>query len=194
MNLASDTGLAVAASTAPSDDAGDLHVFGYGSLMWRPGFRFLSREPARLYGLHRSFCIYSIHHRGSLHQPGLVLGLDRGGSCQGFVFRVAAEDAPTTRAYLEAREMVTRVYREEWRKIHPANGAPRRALTYVVDRSHPQYAGPLPRSEILRLIHQGAGQSGPCCDYVRHTLAAIRDLGIRDHALCWLESALVDGE
>src|SRR5215475_1679188 len=110
----------------------DFWVFGYGSLMWRPGFEHLERVPARLTGLHRGLCVYSFVHRGTPEKPGLVLGLDLGGACRGI-------------EYLRAREQVTTVYRETMRQITLATNPTRQvtALLYVVDRSHPQYAGRL---------------------------------------------------
>src|ERR1700694_903426 len=117
--------------------AEDLWVFGYGSLMWRPGFAFLERLPARMVGLHRSLCVYSFVHRGTPERPGLVLGLDRGGACRGIAFRVAAKKRAATLAYLRAREQVTHVYLETSRGVTLIGKPERRveAATYVVDRS-----------------------------------------------------------
>jgi cation transport protein ChaC len=125
--------------------AEDLWVFGYGSLMWRPGFAFVERASARVTGLHRSLCVYSFGHRGTPEKPGLVLGLDRGGACRGIAYRVAASERTATLAYLRDRELMAGiyVYIEAMRTISLA-GSPARniqALCYVVDRSHPQYAG-----------------------------------------------------
>src|SRR5438045_2941815 len=125
----------------PDHAKDDLWVFGYGSLMWRPGFTFHERVEARLIGAHRALCVFSFVHRGTPERPGLVLGLDRGGTCRGIAFRVAAAERASTVAYLRAREQVTMVYREAMRAIW-LNGEPARkvtALCYVVDRSHPQY-------------------------------------------------------
>ncbi len=162
--------------------AEDLWVFGYGSLMWRPGFDFRERIEARLTGAHRALCVYSFVHRGTPERPGLVLGLDRGGACQGIAFRVASADRAKTIAYLRAREQVTSVYRETVRRImlkgEPARQV--RALCYVVDRGHVQYAGRLPLAEQLHYIRQGHGQSGPNRDYVVATVAAMEALGLRE--------------
>ena len=118
-------------------------MFGYGSLMWRPGFEYIERVRARLIGEHRALCVYSFVHRGTPEKPGLVLGLDRGGACRGIAFRVAAQDSAATIAYLREREQVTSVYREVMRSVWLENDARQRvsALAYVVDRGHVQYAG-----------------------------------------------------
>ena len=120
-------------------------MFGYGSLMWRPGFAFVEQVPARLIGEHRALCVYSFVHRGTPEKPGLVLGLDRGGACRGIAFRVAETNRVETVTYLRAREQVTSVYREVMRSVWLQSDARQRvsALTYVVDRGHVQYAGRL---------------------------------------------------
>src|SRR5690348_868108 len=140
----------------------DLWVFGYGSLMWRPGFVHVERAPARLIGLHRSLCVYSFVHRGTPERPGLVLGLDRGGACRGIAYRVERGLRIRTIAYLRRREQVTMVYRETWRDILVAGDPERRvrALVYVVDRSHAQYAGRLDLEQQLHFVRQGHGNSG----------------------------------
>src|ERR1700755_1211625 len=165
-----------------SDDEfpkGDLWVFGYGSLMWRPGFDFLERVPARLIGEHRALCVYSFVHRGTPEKPGLVLGLDRGGACRGVAFRVAERNRADTVANLRAREQVTSVYREVMRSVWLGNDARQRvsALVYVVDRGHVQYAGRLSLAEQLRHVLQGHGQSGVNRDYVLATVKAIEGEG-----------------
>ncbi|MCZ8314209.1 gamma-glutamylcyclotransferase [Phreatobacter sp.] len=172
--------------------SGDLWVFGYGSLMWRPGFDCVERWPARLIGLHRSLCVYSHHHRGTPEKPGLVLGLDRGGACRGMAFRVAAAYAEATIAYLREREQVTSVYIEAWRNVtlERPDGARVRALTYLVDRGHPQYAGRLDRERQLHMVRQGHGHSGANPDYVVNTVKAIEELGFRDADLHWLAAQL----
>lgn len=172
----------------------DLWVFGYGSLMWRPGFDHIEAVPARLNGLHRSMCVYSHVHRGTPDRPGLVLGLDRGGSCRGLAFRVTAEGRDRTIAYLREREQVTMVYAECWRRVHLQDGSGRSvtALTFVVDRRHQQYAGVLPRDDVLRLIRQGHGQSGPNPEYVLNTHAHLEELDIHDGTLVWLAGHLRD--
>jgi len=171
----------------------DLWVFSYGSLMWRPGFDHLERVPARLVGAHRALCVYSWVHRGTRERPGLVLGLDQGGSCRGIAYRVAAEHRRPVIDYLRARELVTNVYLETWRDIRLEGPEPRRqtALTFIVDRTHEQYAGKLSHDALLSLVRDGVGQSGVNADYVIATAAHIRELGFRDPVLERLAEALM---
>jgi cation transport protein ChaC len=174
----------------PSKD--DLWVFGYGSLMWQPGFAFLQRSEALLLGAHRSLCVYSFHHRGTPERPGLVLGLDLGGACRGIAYRVAAAERARTIAYLRAREQVTMVYRECSRPIWLKGDAERRvsALCYMVDRSHPQYAGRLTIEQQMHHVRQGHGHSGANRDYVIASVAAMETLGLRETGLHRLAARL----
>ena len=163
----------------------DFWVFGYGSLMWNPGFRFTERKQAVVHGFHRSLCMYSYMYRGTPERPGLVLALDRGGACHGVAFRVAGEAWEETVAYLRAREQVTMMYREITRPLRLVEDSSSavEALIYVADRTHVQYAGRLDHDTQLRHILQGHGQSGSCRDYVLNTVAHLRELGIRDRPL-----------
>ncbi|GGK33485.1 gamma-glutamylcyclotransferase [Salinarimonas ramus] len=168
----------------------DLWVFGYGSLMWRPGFPFHESRPAHVRGYHRALCVYSHVHRGTPERPGLVLGLDRGGSCRGVAFRVGAADAAETIRYLRAREQVTSVYLERRLDARLADGRIVRALTYVVDRAHLQYAGRLDDARTLEIVRGGVGQSGANPDYVLSTAAHLVELGVHDPHLAALAAAL----
>jgi len=170
--------------------AEDLWVFGYGSLMWRPGFAFAERHCAFVRGYHRALCVYSHVHRGTQERPGLVLGLDRGGSCKGVAFRVAARAAEATLAYLRAREQVTLVYREVVLPARLADGRNVAAVCYVADRTHSQYAGRLERAELARLVAQGVGLSGTNPDYVKNTHDHLAELAIRDATLEWLANRI----
>ena len=167
----------------------DLWVFAYGSLIWRPGFDHLERVPARLIGAHRALCVYSFVHRGTPERPGLVLGLDHGGMCRGVAYRVAAKKRAETLDYLREREQVTKVYIERMRPVlldgHAARGRESRvqAVCYMVDRSHPQYAGKLSLAEQLRIVRHGHGKSGNNRDYVIATVAALEQLGLRETEL-----------
>jgi glutathione-specific gamma-glutamylcyclotransferase len=179
-------------TTSATHENGELWVFGYGSLMWRPGFAYLERVPARLIGLHRSLCVFSFVHRGTPERPGLVLGLDRGGMCRGIAFRVAAAARETTIDYLRAREQVTSVYVETIRQIELEEHDRRRvrALCYIVDRSHVQYAGRLALAESLHHVRQGHGKSGANRDYVIETVRALEALGYRESELHLLAERL----
>jgi glutathione-specific gamma-glutamylcyclotransferase len=172
----------------------DLWVFGYGSLMWRPGFEFLEQLPARLIGEHRALCVYSFDHRGTPEKPGLVLGLDRGGACRGIAFRVAGMRRGEVVDYLRSREQTTHVYREVTRSVWLENDARERvaALAYVVDRGHVQYAGRLSLHEQLRYVRQGHGRSGNNRDYVLETVRSIEAQGFRDPQLHQLALMLHD--
>jgi glutathione-specific gamma-glutamylcyclotransferase len=178
--------------TTAEQESGELWIFGYGSLMWRPGFDHLERVPARLIGLHRALCVFSFVHRGTPERPGLVLGLDRGGMCRGIAFRVAAAARAKTVTYLREREQVTAVYVETMRQIELENHERRkvRALCYAVDRSHVQYAGRLSLAESLHHIRQGHGRSGANRDYVRETVRALEALGYRETDLHLLADRL----
>lgn len=168
--------------------AGPLYVFGYGSLVWRPGFEYLRCVPARIYGFHRALRVWSWHHRGTEDQPGLVLGLDAGGSCRGCVFEVAAANKDAVARYLWEREMVTSVYSPRLLPAYTSEGAAVMTLAFVLDRAHPQYAGTLSPAEAARHIEGAQGLSGPNPEYVRETIRGLQEMGIDDHGL----SAVLD--
>jgi cation transport protein ChaC len=176
--------------------ASDLWVFGYGSLMWRPAFDFAEQAPAALIGAHRSLCIYSFHHRGTEESPGLVLGLDEGGACRGAAFRVAPENADFTLAYLREREQITDVYVEAIKPISLLDGSGREleAICFIVDKSHPQYAGRLPLETQARLVRIAVGRSGTNIDYVLNTVRHLEEAGIHDVELMALAKRLADHE
>jgi glutathione-specific gamma-glutamylcyclotransferase len=163
---------------------GDFWVFGYGSLIWRPGFAHVETRRARLHGYRRALCVYSFVHRGTRERPGLVLGLDRGGSCVGLAFRVPGELRDEVVAYLRERELVTNVYLERMLNVRLDGGGTVEAVAYIVDRNHEQYAGALDAAHAADVVRGAVGQSGNNEDYVSSTLDHLRALGIRDH---WLE-------
>lgn len=177
---------------SPENATGDLWVFAYGSLMWRPGFDFVERLPARLLGAHRSLCVLSYIHRGTPEHPGLVLGLDRGGTCRGIAYRVTETRRAETVTYLREREQGTAVYRESMRSVWLSSEPERQvtALCYVVDRGHPQYAGRMSLEEQVRHVRQGYGRSGPNRDYVISTVKELEALGFRDTSLHLLAERL----
>ncbi len=169
----------------------DLWVFGYGSLMWRPGFEFEERCPALLRGYHRAFCVYSHVHRGTPEKPGLVFGLDAGGSCRGVAFRVDAARAEDVKRYLQAREQVTLVYRDVVKPVELVDEGRRvEALCFVVDRAHEQYAGRIDFDEQVRLIAEGEGRSGKNPDYLESTVRHLDEAGLADEGLTRLWQAV----
>lgn len=170
----------------------DLWIFGYGSLIWRPGFPFEQAVPAILHGVHRSLCVYSWIHRGTQDNPGLVFGLDKGGACVGMAFKVAPEKAETTLQYLREREQQTMVYKETHRRLRLLDdaGTKVRAVTFVADRTHEQYAGALPLVQQLEIVKGAVGQSGANPEYVLNTHAHMKELGIKDRSVEWLAREL----
>jgi cation transport protein ChaC len=163
----------------------DLWVFAYGSLMWRPGFAYADAVHARLVGWGRSFCIYSRYYRGSPRRPGLVLGLDRGGACEGIAFRIPAPDVAATLNYLREREQVVSVYREALVPLTlVTTGRPEvTALAFLVERAHPSYAGQLSLAHQAQFIRGAVGRTGSNIDYLVSTLAHLQELGIRERSL-----------
>ena len=148
--------------------------------MWRPGFPYEERRPATLHGRRRAFCIFSVHHRGTYERPGLVLGLAAGGATRGAAYRVAEADWAETYAYLREREQPTETYVEAWRDVRLAGGMARRALVFLSDRAHPQWAGHLSLERQRDLIAGATGLSGRNEDYLRELVAHLREEGIRD--------------
>jgi cation transport protein ChaC len=169
-----------------------LWVFGYGSLMWDPGFPFGESRVALLRGYHRAFCVYSHHYRGTPAHPGLVLGLKRGGSCRGRAFRVDRACESAVIDYLYRREMLTGVYRPAMLPAITAEGAIT-ALAFVANPLHQQYAGSLSETAIIDRIRHARGTRGPCRDYLLNTVHHLEDIGIRDAALHRLLRAVEAG-
>jgi cation transport protein ChaC len=165
-----------------------MWVFGYGSLMWDPGFAHDATALARLEGFHRSFCMRSVHHRGTAEAPGLVLALDAaaGAACDGVALRVRAGTEDDTLAYLRERELVSAAYLETRQQVRLAGGAEVEAVTFVIDRAHGQYCGGLPLEEQAAIIARAVGGRGPNRDYLWNTAAHLAELGIADAELSWL--------
>jgi glutathione-specific gamma-glutamylcyclotransferase len=163
----------------------DIWVFGYGSLMWRPGFAFEEARLATAIGRHRALCVYSVHYRGTSERPGLVFGLDLGGQCEGMAFRVAAANAGQVLKYLRDRELVTGAYLAESITVHlhgvrGESGLSVGAVGFRANRVHRQYAGKLCLAEQAMIVRASVGVMGSNRDYVMSTARHLRDLGIRD--------------
>lgn len=165
-----------------------MWVFGYGSLMWEPGFAPAERQTARLEGWHRSFCMRSIHYRGTPERPGLVLALDRqeGASCAGVAYRVAGGEVGPVLDYLRARELVSDAYLETELPVTLADGRSVTALTYVIDHAHVQYCTGLSAEDQARIIATATGKTGRNSDYLFNTVAHLDDLGLSDPDLAAL--------
>lgn len=177
------------------DPDGSLYVFGYGSLIWKPGFAHSAMHPALLRGFHRRFCIWSRRYRGTPECPGLVLGLDRGGACRGVAFRVEAGAAPAVLDYLDEREMSGGVYE---RRLVPVRlldqpGAVRQAVAFVVDRRAEAYCRDLTPERAAAAIALGQGCMGPNREYLLNTVAHLRGLGVRDAGLDRIAALLPAG-
>jgi cation transport protein ChaC len=158
-------------------------VFGYGSLMWRPGFDYLERRSAVLHGRRRAFCIYSVHHRGTPERPGLVLGLAPGGSVKGAAYRIDPARWAETYAYLREREQPTETYIETRARVAFTDGGRAPVLTFVSDRQHPQWAGDLSLEAQALLIAGAQGLSGRNIDYLRDLVEHLRAESVSDHAM-----------
>jgi cation transport protein ChaC len=173
----------------------DFWVFAYGSLMWRPNFTYTEAAPALLEGAHRALCIYSVTHRGTHEFPGLVLGLDHGGRCQGLAFRVPAAHVQETRIYLKRRENVTNTYASVIKTVTLLDGSSRHvpALSFLANRRHQQYAGDLPLEKQAFMVRRSVGASGRNLDYVVNTVNHLRDLNVWDAPLERLMAALGRG-
>jgi cation transport protein ChaC len=170
------------AMLAAEGATGDVWVFAYGSLIWNPAFHFVERRTGMIHGWHRRFCLWTALGRGTPERPGLVLGLDRGGTCRGVVFRIAAAAVAEELDLIWRREMVTASYTPRWVTVATADG-PVRAITFTINRAQPRYAGRLSEEETARVLAQAGGQLGSCAEYFRSTFDHLVGLGIRDHGL-----------
>jgi len=166
-----------------------MWVFGYGSLLWNPGFELREKAVGTLWGWHRSFCMRSIHHRGTVEDPGLVLALDaaEGAHCQGVAFAVAEGQEAQTLDYLRERELVSSAYLETHQEIVLRDGRRVEAVTYVIDPDHVQYCH-LDLEEQARIIARAVGGRGPNTDYLHNTAEHLKELGIEDADLDWLSA------
>lgn len=160
----------------------DLWVYGYGSLVWRPDFEFVERRPALLRGYHRALCLWSRVNRGTPERPGLVFGLDVGGSCRGMIYRIAAADVPQTLSELWKREMPSGAYIPKWLNCATPEGTVQ-ALAFVMDRSKPAYVSGLTHEQLIAIVRDAHGSYGPCTEYVLETAQALRQAGIHDRKL-----------
>jgi glutathione-specific gamma-glutamylcyclotransferase len=158
--------------------------FGYGSLIWRPGFPWSERRPALLEGWQRAFCRYSLRHRGTPQRPGLVIGLREGGSCVGVAYGVAPEDAPAALAALDEREGAGYLRRElPVRFGLDGSGPAVPAWLYIPNPQHPSYFGRQDPARLVHLVATGRGESGTALDYLRDLIAHLNDMGVSEPEL-----------
>jgi glutathione-specific gamma-glutamylcyclotransferase len=174
------------------EDGEDCWVFGYGSLVWNPLLHFEERRVVTAFGYHRSFCLWSRVHRGTMEKPGLVLGLDLGGRCRGIAYRIAADKVENELRLIWRREMMTGAYLPRWVKV--SDGEKRfRAIAFTINRANKSYAGRMPPAAIVLTLLSSSGKAGPGIDYLLHTVNALREHGIEDshmQELCAMARAL----
>ena len=165
-----------------------MWVFGYGSLLWNPGFEVARSQLATLPGYARSFCMRSIHHRGTEAEPGLVLALDEaeGAVCEGLALAVATGREEETLAYLRERELISSAYLERNLQVTLNTGEMVEAVTYVIDAAHVQYCGGLPLEEQAQILAKAVGGRGPNWEYLFNTTDHLVELGLHDTDLNWL--------
>lgn len=170
------------ATLAQAPARGDAWVFGYGSLIWNPAFHFVEKRTARVHGYHRRFCLWTPLGRGTKDNPGLMLGLERGGACRGVLYRIAEESVETELDILWRREMFTGAYRPTWvsARTHTQTLP---AIAFVINRAHSRYAGRLSDDRVAHHIATAEGPMGACRDYLFETVAHLAELGIRDRRL-----------
>jgi cation transport protein ChaC len=171
-----------------------MWVFGYGSLLWNPGFEVAESVIGTLPGYARSFCMRSIHHRGTVDAPGLVLALDRQPQhvCSGMALRAAPGTETATLEYLRERELISSAYVEETLDVALSDGRNVSALVYVIDEAHDQYCGGLPLEEQAQVIARAVGGRGPNTEYLYNTADHLRSVGLDDPDLEWLTSRVRD--
>jgi glutathione-specific gamma-glutamylcyclotransferase len=172
----------IAAMLANRPDSGDVWLFGYGSLMWNPLVHYTEKRVGTVRGYHRCFCLWTHLGRGTMEKPGLMLGLEPGGSCRGVAFRIAKELAVEELEIVWRREMMTSAYAPRWVRLAGAQG-PRHALAFRINRTHSRYAGRLPEDRIIASIAEAHGPLGACATYLYNTVAHLEELGIRDRHL-----------
>ncbi|SDU03258.1 gamma-glutamylcyclotransferase [Stappia sp. ES.058] len=163
---------------------GDLWVFGYGSLMWRPGFRHDDVRRARVHGYRRALCLLCCEHRGTRDKPGLVFGLEKGGSCVGLAYRIPDEIRARAIAYLRARELAGGAYSERVVSARLCDGTEIRALCYTANPTHERYVPKMSAPAAARIVTHARGQAGANIDYMLNTLRHLQGLGIDDPWLC----------
>ncbi len=174
---------------AELEAADDPWVFGYGSLIWNPLLHYIERQPALMRGYHRRFCLWSRTGRGTPENPGLVLGLDRGGSCRGIAYRIDRAVVREEFRLLWRREMIAMSYCPKWIAVNTVEGEVK-ALAFVMNREHPNYAGHLSIEQTASVLATAVGRLGSARDYLLQTIAGLQQHGVRDHHLIRLRACI----
>jgi cation transport protein ChaC len=167
---------------ATRPDSGDVWLFAYGSLIWNPMIHFVEQRVATVHGYHRRFCLWTRLGRGTAENPGLMLGLERGGACRGVAFRIAEGIAREELEIVWRREMLTGAYCPRWVRISTAAGRGW-AIAFLINRNHERYAGLLPEDKVATTIASACGPLGACATYLFNTVAHLEELGISDRHL-----------
>jgi cation transport protein ChaC len=168
----------------------DLWIFAYGSLIWNPCFKFVEARVVKLCGWHRQFCLWATVGRGTPDNPGLILGLDRGGSCRGVAYRIAATEVATELQLLWQREMLVGAYVPRWVKVFNGEQV-MEAIAFVINRQHSLYTGSLSLNTMIESLATASGQLGSCADYLLQTIDGLATVGIKDETLLFLRERLI---
>ncbi len=167
--------------TAPSLNS--MWVFGYGSLIWNPALYFTEKKRGTVHGYHRRFCLWSTIGRGSPSRPGLMLGLERGGSCKGIFYKIDRREIRTELDIVFRRELITAAYRPTWVSARVLGKSPFKAIAFVINRDHNRYAGMLDDETVIQTIADAKGTLGSCSDYLYETVLQLENLGMPDRRL-----------
>ena len=167
--------------TAPSLNS--MWVFGYGSLIWNPALYFTEKQRGTVHGYHRRFCLWSTIGRGSPSRPGLMLGLERGGSCKGIFYKIDRREIRTELDIVFRRELITAAYRPTWVSARILGKSPFKAIAFVINRDHNRYAGMLDDETVIQTIADAKGTLGSCSDYLYETVLQLENLGMPDRRL-----------
>jgi len=165
-------------------------LFAYGSLIWNPIFKFTDRQVGTIHGFHRRFCLWVPAGRGTPEQPGLVLGLDRGGCCRGIAFQIADADVAAELSLVWQREMLVGSYVPRWVRVSAGEQA-FQAITFVINRHHRRYAGNLSLETTVNSIATASGHLGSCADYLMQTVDGLLSVGIKDKHLLHLRNEVI---
>ena len=176
---------------AELEPGADMWVFGYGSLIWNPAFHFAERRVGITHGFHRRYCLWSMIGRGTKENPGLMLGLDHGGSCHGVAYRITPGEVESELDVLWRREMIGGAYVPRWLTVRTGD-RPVRALGFVINHEHPRYTGRLSSETIAGTIAAAFGPLGACAEYLLNTVDHLEELGIADHHLARLRDRVVE--